>query len=983
MQRNPLKHSLTLTALVASALGFGVALPSRLAAQEPAVPYVPVAPATLNRLFSDAEKAFSNKEYDAAVAKIQELLKALPPNPSKDLPIELLYFNIGLGQLLGGHPAEAEAAFTECLRRYPQGEYATRCYLGIGRACMDQGTDDKKQRAIEALKRAAADPKYRSEAGLWLGQVYNELHQPEEAMTVFKSLMGSDIRSAQQTTAAVEVIGLLADSGKLEDLIVYLDRLSNQAGIRDAIAWYANQLVAKGDELVGTGTSQGYESALALYRSVPLRNQIISIQNMSLETQRRDVKTLEARVAAEQNKPLNQRSTASEFLNNMKPALDLAEKAVAAIQEKADLDPTVLMRRGRCLYYLDRNEEALVCFRAIRNKYPKATDAQAAAYAEIVLLNKLKQVDSIKTLGEKYMRDYPAAENVEQVSTLVGEVIVQSGDWAAVRKFYADLSSKFPKSENIDRFTFFQGLAFFQDGDFKQSTPIFTKFLQDFPNSLFTENAMYYVAMSNFLSNEYKKTLAACKAYLSKFPDGRYAGDIRYRLAFIDFNDKEEDQNVMSDKIIRDLTAFVTQHPDDAASGSMLCLIGDTWKRKKSDKQDEVARFERNALEAYKKAVWSNNPDDVIQYALDSATTLMQSNKDWAGIAALHSKFLQDKPDSALALLSATWVAKMKVREGKGPEAAEMLALALKTRIGIPSSEQVEFLLDELVKTLVPRKKAKDINVDEIDKQLVDILNKAVGDQANRTTDARIYYARARLAQLLRRSDRSDLYMKGIATINAKDPSVLSPALLASSGDILLKMGDLDAAEAMYKRLVDRYKDGMFADAGPVGLGYVALQKKKPDEALKIFTNALEVNPGQARFKEATLGKIEATADLGNLDEAEKLALQTVGDRMFRGESSGKAYLLLAHIYRMKAAKAASNDDKLELLKKAHAIYQRVYLTFQSTPDVCSEGYWQAYKLLDEELGNKTLAKETLKTFLENEKMKNTERYKEASKLPR
>ena len=183
------------------------------------------------------------KNTTTAVAKIQELLEALGPN--KDAPLELLYFNIGLGYLLGEKPAEAEAAFTECLKRFPKGEYASRCYLGVGRACILQDTPEKKERAIEALKIAALDPKYRSEAGLWLGEVYTDLGKHEEALVVFKSLMGSDIRSPQQTTAAVEVIGLLAETGKLEDLILYLDRLSNQAGVRDAIAWYANQVIVR------------------------------------------------------------------------------------------------------------------------------------------------------------------------------------------------------------------------------------------------------------------------------------------------------------------------------------------------------------------------------------------------------------------------------------------------------------------------------------------------------------------------------------------------------------------------------------------------------------------------------------------------------------------------------------------------------------------------------------------------------------------
>ena len=934
---------------------------------------MPVAPATLNRLFTEIEAAFAAKDYATAVAKIQELLPKL--SGSVDAPFEQLYFNIGLAHMLAQKPAEAEVAFVDHLKRYPKGEYASKAYLGLGRALILQQTPEKKQLAIEPLKRAAADPKNRAEAGLLLGQVYTDLSKREEAMAVFHSLIGSDVRSPQQTTAAVQVIGLLADAGKLEDLISYLDRLRDQSGVRNAIAWYVNQLIVRGDELVG---SQSYETALAIYRFVPPYSQILEIQKLTLEAQRKDQKLLENTVKAEETKALNQRSSASELLSNLKPAIELTEKALAAVEEKADLDSLLLMRRARCLYYLDRQEEALVCFRTLRTKYPSAPDAKSAAYAEIIIQNKLQNIAEIKVLCDAYVRKYPNAENVEQVATLAGEILVQSGKWEEVGSFYRNLETKFPQSESLDRYTFFQGVAAFQDGNFKESTPIFTQFLKKFPNSTLVENALYYVAMSNFLTNQYKKTLASCTEYLSRFPDGRYAGDMRYRLSFIDFNDKEVDQ---TNKVISDLMKFLNQHPDDTAAGSMYCLLADSYKKKKSDKADEMAKFEKLAFESYKKATETDSTDDVIQYALDSATALLQGNKDWAGIAALHSDFLKRKPDSVLALMSATQVAKMKAREGKGAEAAEMLANSLKSRINNPASEQVEFLIDELVKTVVPpRKKAVEVDVDAIDRQLVEILNKAINGQENATTNARVYYARARLAQMLKRADRSDLYLKGIATINSKDPSVLSPALLAVSGDILLKLGNFDEAEAMFKRLNDRYRDGMFADAGPVGLGYIALARKQPADALKIFDTALEQNPGTSRFKETTLGKLQALFDLGQFEPAEKLALSIVGDKTFRGETAGKAYLLLGKVYTKQSDKAADQEAKLELLKKAHGTYQRVYVAYQSTPEICAEAYWQAYETAIA-LGNQELATETLKALAANPKLQNTERAKKAIEL--
>jgi len=555
---------------------------------------------------------------------------------------------------------------------------------------------------------------------------------------------------------------------------------------------------------------------------------------------------------------------------------------------------------------------------------------------------------------------------MEHVATLAGELLVQNGKWKEVGAFYNRLETKFPQSENLDRYIFFQAVAAFQDGNFAEATPLLEKFFKEFPNSPFGENALYYMAMANFLSNKYRETLASCNEYLTKFPKGEYAGDMRYRLSFIEYNDKKEDQ---SEKIIRDLGDFLRDHPTDISSGSMHCLMADTYKR--MDKLDE-------ALASYIKAVWTGSPDDVIQYALDAATAILKDRKDWTATAQLHAEFMERKPNSQLWLPSATIVAQMKTREGKANEASEILANSLKARIADPANEQVEFLMDELVKTFVPRK-IKDVNAEAIDKELTTLLEKIVVGQENLTTFARISYARARLAQALRRNDLSETYLKSIAIANAKDPSPLSPALLAASGEVLLKNGDLDGAQAMFRRLNDRYGDSMFSDAGPVGMGLIALIRKENEEALRIFEDVLEKNPGTSRFKEATLGKLDALVALEKYEDASKLALQLVGDKMFRGESAAKAYMLLAQSYRAQAAKAA-RADSTELRKKAHGTYQRVYVAYQAFPSICAEAYWQAYETA-KELGEDELAQETLKTLKDHPKLKNTPQAEKAATM--
>jgi TolA-binding protein len=944
-----------------------------------------VSPAVLEKMYEEAEKAFSEKQYDTAITKIHILLKAIGDN--KDMPLELLYFNIGLANLLGNKLPEAETAFLDCVKRFPNHEFTSRCHLGIGRSLMQQDNAEKKQRAVEALNAAMKDPKCRSQAGLWLGQLFIELKKPDEALKVFRNLIGADVRTPQQTMAAVEVVGLLAEIGKIDDLVPYLDYLGHQAGIRDSLAWFSNQVVVRGDELVAkaeeTIGSPLFETALCIYRAIPSHSQIVETQTSALDVMRKKCKLLEDRVAKEQSDAINKRSNATELVETLKPFIKDTEASLAAIEKITTFDAALLMRRGRCLAYLERNGEALLCFRTLRTQFPDAKETESAAYAEIFIYNKLKDSTEIKEKCDLFLTKYPKSERAAQVATLAGEILLQKGDWAEIGAFFRDLATRFPKAENLDNFVFYQALALFQSANFIESTPLFEQFLKDFPNSERVETVLYYLAMSNFFSNKYKETIASCKEYLAKYPEGHYAGDMIYRLAFIDFNDKGDksapaDQQAaykkkMADKITSELADFLTKYPNNAANGAMYCLMGDTYRRMN---QNDAA------ITAYQEAVKTDSLDDVIQYALDSATPLMQAKKDWEGIAKMHGDFITRKSDSQLAMLSIIQIVRALTFAGKSAEASEMLATNLKNRIGDPTGEQVEALIDELVKSVVPRRKAKDLDIEAIDKQLVDLLNKIVVGQESATANARIYYARARLAQMLKRNDLSDTYLKGIATSNAQDPKALSPALLASSGDILLKNGDLEGAEAMYMRLKDRYKDSMFSDAGPVGLGFIELARKKPEEALKIFDDAMENNSGISRFKEGTLGKLQALVELEKYETAEKLAEQIVSDKTFRGETAGKAYLLWGLAYRQQAAKSSSISPAVakDFQAKAHGVFQRVYTAYVSTPEICAEAYWQAYEIA-KELGDNTLANDTLKILANHPKLLKTKRSQDAQKL--
>ncbi|BCU78468.1 tetratricopeptide repeat protein [Luteolibacter sp. LG18] len=931
-------------------------------------------PAVLNKLWDEAAKALSDKNFDEGAKKIEEILATpVGKNPgAAAAAIEQLRFNLGLAYLSLGKYPEAEKAFKDCYAQFPRGEYASRCQLGIGRARIAVGTNESKTAAIEPLKIAASDPKFRSEAGQSLAQVYVDLGKQDEALKVFRSLMGSDIRTPQQTIAAVEVIGLLAESKKLDDLTAYLDRLIRQPGVRDAIAWYTNQVIVAADEQVAKGN---YDAALIIYRSVLPRAQILQIQRDALETLRKDVTRLTGIAAADEKRPPTQRSNANEVLASLKTAVETTDKALTAVEEKKDLDAALLMRRGRCLYYLDRNEEALVCFRTIRLKYTTAGDVKAAAYAEIALLQRLKRTNDIVKLVKEYMAKYPDADNIEPMIGIAGESLIEQADWKVVHEWFRDAEEKFPNSKDLERYQFFQGMALMNDGQFSDASQKFAQQLQKFPTGELMEDAQYRIAMCYFLTNDYKNTLAACKAYLDKYagkPDAKYTGDILYRLCFIDFQDTKNDN---SDKILETLGGYAENHKDDAAAGSMFSLIGDVWYQKKT----KVDGYQDRALEYYLKAVeYEKYSNEVIGYALDQATQILRDKKDFKRVAEIHADFIQKHPDSPLAMKSASVVAEMMIRDKNPEKAAEYIGAVLKSRISDPANEQAELLIETLLKAIVPRlKQPKPEEIDAVEQKVVDALKSIIGEHENPTTNARVYYARAKVRVQFKDYAKADLYISGIAT--GSKPEDLSPQLLAVCAGVLMKTGELDKAEEMFKRLRDRYQNSYFSDSGPVGLGEVALARKQWDEASKLFDVALE-NKGSSRVYDAMGGKAQALMNLDKLDDAEKLGLDIIKDKAAGKERIAYTYLDLAQIARKRAAKAATADAKTDALVSANSRYQRVMTAYKSVPEACALAYIGSYEVVKEK-DDITTANQILDQLLEQPKFEKTEGFKKAKQL--
>lgn len=546
---------------------------------------------------------------------------------------------------------------------------------------------------------------------------------------------------------------------------------------------------------------------------------------------------------------------------------------------------------------------------------------------------------------DDYVRKYPDAMDLETFAGMAICQFVELGEWDEVGKRCEEFLKRFPDSENRGDYRFFQGLARFDAGDVRGAITIFRNVLREAPYCGLIRSARHYLARSYFLREH--AGLEDIPDWIGRAP-GPFKREARTRHPFVmreqpdrgstfgtppsdayinpycfEENDDGSEEGL---RVIRDLGEFLARHPDDAAAGSTYCLLG---------RACETTGNVEGALECYRKAAWSECPDDVAALALDSAAALLLSRDGRAAVVGLYREFVEHRPEGVLTVKVAGNLATIVAGEGDAVEAEKIQFAALKPRIGDPSVLQAEFLIDEVVKSMVPRGKAGGLDVDALDRQLVERLYKIAGADPNATAKARISYARSRLALMLKRKDLCDFHLREIALGNLKDPSALSPSLLSLSGDTLLKAGDLDGAERMFRFMKDHHAAGFGGTAG-IGLGKVELARKNPQAALKHFDEVLANHPAPPETTDATIGKLQSLLDLNKNDEVIKLALESVANKAFKGESTARIYLILGLAYEKKA-EASEGFVARNFRFNAQDVYQRVATNYTSYPDLRDE----------------------------------------------
>jgi len=955
---------LALTSLVSTAIL--AQAPPPVAPAAPAAPPAAAAPLNLQEevegLYKDAADAFNQGKFDVALQKLAAL-----HTKTENKDYEQVMFLEGAAHYNLEQYDKAIELLQKFVTTFPQSDVLNDAKMSLGRAHLKKDNEDA---GVKILKEVAAVPALRDQAGLEIAYYYKKKQKPDEALAILQVILTglTGTPSVEQTEGILMAAEIHVNKGESEKAASLMDKLRAGSSAEDSIVQLNNLGVKVGDSML---EQNRYGEALRAYQNVRRQSEVIRIQKARVAKYESWV----ARITAGQKVYFMGKSMSKEDAQGM---LDANKGVLGELEKAKDYDASIFYRLGQCFYEMGRYYESMIAFQKVYDDFKDFPDRSRALFGMIVTNAQLKRTSRAYDYCGKYVDEFPEGANIAQVTDMLASLAYEGGKVEEAVRIIKMAITK-PGADKA-RLSFLLGSILFESQQFDEARLAFQGLIMEDPKTAYLDDAEYRIALTYFFTNDSKETRRKLRDYIAKhIKDGQYIVDAKYRLAFID-SQAGERENAKEE-----LLKLINDYPNDQNIGQVYSLLGDIYSAYPPE-SDPKTDFTQLALEAYRAGVDKAKTEDVLNYVIEAATNLMVDRGQWKEVSEMWSKYYEDRKTSPSALKAIYWITRAKERasaalraEGKTEEADKtareaqtLVAQAMLPHIGNPANEQVEVLIQQLVTMMVPKKRARAATVqkaeapatppaggaapagdkpadaaapaaptpppapvitfEEVEEQFKKLMMpEGEASLVNGTAAARILYGRAMIARLMRDVPKFDNLI-GIIPDAAKAEE-LSPLLLATLADMLLKKGDSDKAGEYYNMLRSKYPNSEFADKAPVGLGNIEFQKKEYQKALELYNEAIEKYAASSSILDATLGKAKALFQLRKYDEAEKLYKVIFSTREWRGEAHAESLFMMGQI-------AEARKD----WAKAVSDYQRVYVSQAKYKAWMAKAYLQAAK---------------------------------------
>lgn len=891
----------------------------------------------LEQLIQEAQESLRAQRYGEAAEVLRQVADQAPPGAVQEAAL----LNLVTAYLRLPDLAQAVTTAELFLQRYAQSPQANEVRLLLGAALGEQG---RYEDAIVRFREVEQVPSLRLQALTYRAEAALRANREADAIDAFEGILRAGARDPSTGDVIQRLVAAYLRANAFDRAQQAVDFLmANPAVVDNAIRLNAT-LLEMGDRLLAAGDPR---TAVRYLRQVRTRAEVEAAQqalNAQMEQRLEQLRRSSAATAQ-----------GLQAIEQQERRLRDAQALLAEIAAAAEYDAEIAYRLGRAFQERQRPWEAALLYERVVRTWPEAKVREVAMFGWLRALYDTGRRTAARELADEFVRTFPQSEFAAQVEFIAGEIAFSQGDFAGADTIFGRGVMNFPQNPLREEMLILMANARMLSGRMAEARVDFEAYAREFPEGRFVEDAVYRVAMTSFFGGDYRNAVTGLEAYLQRFPQGRYLADARFRIAVCAFSAREYQRTI-------DLCeTWIVNHEGQAQEGDIYSLMGDAYR---------ALGNEERALEAWNRAIARTDSDDVIGYAMSEITKVLQGRGDYGAVARMYEEFVRGNPDSPLVPTATFWIGRARTREGRVDDARRFVADTIVRFVGDPARDGVEKLITQLAQLVILRPRAAPgaprpptPTMPELTR-MMDALLAGAEDIDSNTAKARLLFARAELARLTRLAQEQERILDSIGEVFQADE--LSPGLLGVVGDRAFQLGQLERAEAAYQRLITAYPRSEFADGGFVGLGEIALRRGDPAEALRHFTNAIDVAGAVYRAREATLGRARALFALGRLDEAERLFQQVAGTREWRGEATASSVFHLGEI-------AAQRNR----LAEAQAFYQRVYVGYQRFLPWVARAYLRSGIVL-EQLGKRVDALTTYNEMLANERLAAFPEFREA-----
>lgn len=990
-----------------------MAVPPVLIAQAPK----PEAPAGSSlELYNRSQRALQTGQFEQAISGFQQLLDLAKDSkdPKIQQQLDAVYYGLGAAYFNARKFSEAVAALGELLKRFPNSRLVPEVQFFIAQCQFMLG---EYQKAFEQLKVIEANPKYRDDALLLRAQTARKLNKPGDAVDPLQKLVGNDIRGSNAARGAIELALIYGEQGNAAKAVELLTLLSRRLRFLPNVAGFNQACMIVGDALLANNKQ---DEALACYRLMRRKEDLLALQKKQTEFLARQVENLKRRAAKEApEKAAESQAEAA----RIEALVEEAKKAQQQFEKSPDNTPALLLRTAKALYDGDRKWEAIVAYDELLLRYPQYPEREIAVFGLAATYAEVGQYKQAQEHCDRFIKEFPKSELIEQVRFTKGTAAIEADDPLGAIKIFADLLKDKPDTKYKEEVSYMIANARFNMNDYEAARADYEAYVKAFPQGQQTDEVRYRIILCLVFGGKYEQAIKEFDDYIARNPQSPFIEDAMYRKMVSYFAAAVNDKSgKLYEKIIDYTAQFEKAYPESRTLGEVYGLRGDAFAG--LDKDEEAA-------EAYLKGFRFSKSDETLNYNLFEAIKIWQKHGEWEKVAATLDEFLKANPDHASAPTAKYWIGKSLVKQRKIDEAKKFYAQQIRQYMTQPRRDAVEMMIRELVGVLAKKKRAVPAPAAEApDRKPEPVpvppepkaapagenaagaasepiiapvsppptpavtepaapalpaeeeLDQLIGGEQtlkNRTATARLFLARALLAQLKLDQQTYTTYLDQLADFEASD---LSAFILGQLAEYLIHKADtsgvkgeddarkaaLAKAEGFCKELLSSFPKSEFVEMAYIGLGDIAYHRQNWQVAYQWFKDAIDVAGATYKTKEAIFGQAKSLLELGKLDEAKKLFEQVASTREWRGELTPRSVFNLGEI-----------EFRQQKWNEAIAYYQRVYVSYQKYPEPMAKAYLQSARALVK-LGKNAEALRSLGEMLRNDKLPQSYR-DEARKL--